>query len=226
MPIDPGAELEITAYNWVPPFAVGLVRDLRVRWAAEEMGLPYRENLISVMAKPDGYGAQQPFLQVPAIRDGKIAMFESGAILLHLAEKTGKLLPAAGQARADVLTWLFAALNSVEPAQDPITVIDGFYAQEDWAKARRPAVLKNLNRRYGELAAAIGGREWAAGEFSIADIAMVTVLRTCDALGLLAGHPVLAAYVARATARPAYQQALADQLAGFDDANAPKRENG
>ena len=224
MPIAADAELEITGYNWVPPFAKGFVRDLRARWFCEETGLPYRERLISVLNKPTGWRSEQPFGQVPVLRDGDIHLFESGAILLHLAQKTGKLLPATGQVRADVLSWLFAAYNSVEPVQNELSTIEIFSSGEEWAKLRRPEALANLDRRHKSLAHALGDREWFAGEFSIADIAMVSILRSSDDMRTLHGHPTLAAYVKRGTARTAFKQALADQLAGFDDNFAPTME--
>ncbi len=225
MPIAPDAAIEITGYNWVPPFAAGFVRDIRARWFCEETGLPYRERLISVMDKPADWRSEQPFGQVPVLRDGDIHLFESGAILLHLAEKTGKLLPAAGQARADALSWLFAAYNSVEPVQNELAAIEMFSAGEQWADLRRPEARKNLDRRHRAVAAALGSREWLAGAFSIADIAMVSVLRSSASMETLGDHPSLAAYVQRGSDRPAFRQAVADQLAGFDDRFAPQMEN-
>ena len=225
MPITADADIEITGYNWVPPFAEGFVRDLRARWFCEEAGLPYRERLISAVKKPAGWRSEQPFGQVPVLRDGDIHLFESGAILIHLAEKNGKLLPAGGQARADVLSWLLAAYNSVEPVQNELANIEMFNADEDWAKLRRPVALDNLDRRHRSLDHALKDREWFAGEFSIADIAMVSVLRSSVAMGTLTEHPTLAAYVDRGTERPAFQQALADQLAGFDPSHAPGMEH-
>lgn len=225
MPLSPDAEIEITGYNWVPSFAEGFVRDLRPRWFCEEAGIPYRERLINVVKKPADWRREQPFGQVPVMRDGDIHLFESGAILLHLAEKTGRLLPAEGQGRADVLCWLFAAFNSVEPVQQQLVDIEMFGADQEWARLRRPDALKNMNDRHKALARALGDRSWFAGDFSIADIAMVTVLRSSESMDTLAEHPTLAAYVKRGTDRPAFQQALADQLAGFDDEFAPKMED-
>lgn len=225
MPIDPDAEIEITGFNWVPSFAAGFVRDLRPRWFCEEAGLSYRERLISVMDKPADWRTEQPFGQVPVIRDGDIHLFESGAILLHLAERTGKLLPRGGQARADALAWLFAGYNSVEPVQAQLAEIEMFHADKEWAKLRRPDAFSNLHARHTALADALGTRDWLAGDFSIADIAMVSILRSSDAMDTLGDHPTLSAYVQRGTDRPAFRQALADQLAGFDNRFAPKMEN-
>lgn len=225
MPINQQAELEITAFEWVPPFAQGFVRDLRPRWACEELGLRYRERLISAMERPGWYYAEQPWGQVPFLRDGDIAIFESGAILLHIAEKAGALLPPAGQARASVLSWLFAAFNSVEPATFELGNVDLFARDEEWAKLRRPSLVKFLGDRLDRLQTALGDREWLAGDFSIADIAMATVLREPDGSGLLDDRPGLAAYLARATARPAFKTALAAQMRHFE-ANAPKAKEG
>lgn len=225
MPMVPDANIEITGYNWVPPFAAGFVRDLRARWFCEEAGLPYRQRLISVIDKPADWRHEQPFGQVPVVRIDDISLFESGAILVYLAEYSGKLLPQSGQARANALSWLFAAYSSVEPVQNELVAIQLFHAKEDWAEARRPGAEDNLSRRHKGVADALANREWLAGEFSIADIAMVSVLRSSLSMDTLGDYPSLAAYVERATARPAFLQALADQLSGFDDANAPKREN-
>ncbi|QNE05043.1 glutathione S-transferase family protein [Croceicoccus marinus] len=224
MPIAPDAPIEITGYNWVPPFARGFVRDLRARWFCEETGLPYRERLISAVEKPADWRSEQPFGQVPVLRDGDIHLFESGAILLHLAERTGRLLPATGQARATALSWLFAAYNSVEPVQNELAAIEIFHAGEEWARLRRADALKNLDRRHRAVATALGAREWLAGEFSIADIAMVSVLRSSESMDTLGDHPVLAGYLERGTGRPAFRQALADQLAGFDERFAPRMQ--
>ena len=225
MPIAPDSQIEITGYNWVPPFAAGFVRDLRARWFCEEAGLAYRERLISVMDKPADWRSEQPFGQVPVLRDGDIHLFESGAILLYLAEITGQLLPTGGQPRADALSWLFAAFNSVEPIQNELAAIEVFAAGQQWASLRRPEALKNLNRRHRAVADALESREWLAGEFSIADIAMVSILRSSASMDTLDNHPSLVAYMQRGTDRPAFRQALADQLAGFDDRFAPQMEN-
>ena len=221
MPIATDAPIEITAFAWVPPFAAGYVRDLRPRWACEELALPYSERLISAVERPEWYFEEQPFGQAPYMRDGEICMFESGAMLIHLAEKTGRLLPPEGQARASVLSWLIAAFNSVEPMVFELTNVEVFSRKEEWAKLRRPSLLEALGRRLDQLSATLGNAEWIAGDFSIADIAMVTVLREAAARGVLEAHPALQAYVARGTARPAFETALADQLAAFA-ANAPQ----
>ncbi|GGZ13718.1 glutathione S-transferase family protein [Novosphingobium colocasiae] len=221
MPIDPQAKLEITAFSWVPPFAHGLVRDLRVRWACEELGLPYRERLVSAMDRPEWYYAEQPWGQVPYLRDGEVTLFESGAILLHIAESTGRLLAPSGQERACALSWLFAAFNSVEPGLFELSNINTFSKNEEWAKLRKPSLLAAVGQRLDRMQAQLGDFEWLAGAFSIADIAMVTVLRNLALADMLVDRPALAAYVERGTARPAFQTALADQLAAFAR-NAPE----
>jgi len=217
MPIDPQASLTITGFDWVPDFARGYVRDLRPRWACEEIGLPYAERLISAVKRPQSHYADQPWGQVPVIDDGGIRLFESGAILLHLAQKHTGLLPDEPQQRADALSWLFAAFNSVEPMMFELGQVTLFAAGEPWAELRKPSLMAFIGERLDRLAAALGEREWLAGPFSIADIAMATVLREAGGTDLLDERPVLAAYLARATARPAFERALAAQLAAFSD---------
>ena len=223
MPVSIDAEFEITGFDWVPPFAVGLVRDLRPRWACEETGLPYRVRSISAVDRPGWFYKEQPWGQVPVIRDGETCVFESGAILLHIAEKTGQLLPGTGQARADTFSWLLAAFNSVEPHLLQWVDVTLFSAKEEWARLRRPGLEEAIAKRLEPVAKHLAGREWLAGEFSIADIAMATVLRPLRKGPLLSGHPALLAYTERAEARPAFRRALADQLAQYD-ANAPQTE--
>jgi glutathione S-transferase len=225
MPIDPEADIEITAYEWVPSFAQGFVRDLRPRWACEELGLGYRERLISAVERPEWYFAEQPWGQVPVIRDGEITVFESGATLVHIAEKAGGLLPASGQPRAEALSWLFAAFNSVEPSLMELANVSFFSRKEEWAKLREPSLLEAIGGRLDRLETALGDRDWLAGDFSIADIAMVTVLREVGRTDLFAGRPALEAYVERGTARPAFRTALDAQLAPFP-AHAPRQTAG
>lgn len=221
MPIDPQAGLEITAFSWVPRFAQGLVRDLRIRWACEELGLPYRERLVSAMERPEWYYAEQPWGQVPHLRDGEVTLFESGAILLHIAESTGRLLAQTGQERASALSWLFAAFNSVEPGLFELSNVNTFSKNEEWAKLRKPSLVAAVGQRLDRMQMRLGNVEWLAGAFSIADIAMVSVLRNLALADMLVDRPALAAYVERGTARPAFQTALADQLAAFAR-NAPE----
>lgn len=208
--------IEITAFNWVPDFARGFVRDLRPRWACEELGLPYTTRLISPMPpKPADYLCEQPWGQVPVLHDGGVQLFESGAILLHLAEKDERLLPRDPQGRATTIAWLFAALNSVEPWLFELANVEIFAKDEDWAKLRKPSLVRDTGKRLDGLADALGDREWLGEAFGVADIAMVTVLRGADHADLMSGRPRLADYVARGTARPAFERAIAAQLADF-----------
>jgi glutathione S-transferase len=223
--IDPAAPLAIVAFEWVPDFAQGYVRDLRPRWACEEAGIPYREQLIDVQDKPAWYLDEQPWGQVPALHDGAIVVFESGATLLHLGEKSALLLPPDGQPRADAVSWLLAAFNSVEPFVFEHANVTLFAKDEEWAKLRRPSLEAFIAQRLAPLEKRLGGQDWLTGTFSIADIAMVTVLRELENSVIMDAHPAIAAYVARGMARPAFQRALADQLAAFA-AHTPPQTKG
>ena len=206
----------ISAFAWVPEFARGFVRDLRPRWAFEEVGQPYA---VEFAQDPKGadYRQWQPFGQVPAYRDGDVGMFESGAIVLRIAERAGKLLPADPAARARAVQWLVAALNSVEPFVMAIAINDVFEADRDWSKARGSKVREDLHGRLTDLANALGDNEWLdGGDFTVGDLMMVSVLGGLRGTGLLDQHPKLAAYVARGEARPAHVKAMADHLAVFD----------
>ncbi|MBX3561148.1 MAG: glutathione S-transferase family protein [Sphingomonas sp.] len=203
----------LTAFDWVPDFARGYVRDLRPRWACAEIGLSYSTRLINAVDRPPDYFAEQPWGQVPLFEDGGLAIFESGAILLHLGEKDERLLPRDPKRRMATISWLFAAYSSIEPWIFEISNVELFSADQEWAKLRRPGLLEDAGRRLDRLADALGDRDWLTGDFSIADIAMVTALRDdCDT-GLIAQRPRLAAYLERGTERPAFQAALAAQLA-------------
>ena len=216
MPLDPDASAELTAFRWVPPFAVGLVRDLRIRWALEEIGRDYRVRLLDAMnPRPPEYFLEQPFGQVPAYRDDEVQLFESGAILIHLAISDERLLPVERAPRMRSIAWLISALNSVEPMMFELVTIDVFTRGEEWRKERGPQVVEKIAARLKLLADALGDNEWFEGRFSIADIVMVTVLRNLRHTDLVAAEPRLAAYVARGEARPAFQRALADQAAVF-----------
>jgi glutathione S-transferase len=211
--------IEITALNWVPDFARGYVRDLRPRWACEEIGLPYTTRLISpVPPKPAYYFSEQPWGQVPVLHDGDIQLFESGAILLHLAEKDTRLLSRDPQQRATSIAWVFAALNSVEPGLFELGNVTLFSKDEEWAKLRRPSLMEDIGKKLDRLVDALGEREWLGDAFSVADIAMVTVLRNADRSELVLSRPTLAAYVERGMARPAFQRAMDAQLADFQPA--------
>jgi len=211
--------IEITGFNWVPDFARGYVRDLRPRWACEEIGQPYVTRLISpVPPKPASYFEEQPWGQVPVLHDAGIQLFESGAILLHLAEKDTRLLSRDPQQRATTLAWLFASLNSVEPGLFELGNVMLFSKDEEWAKLRKPSLMADIGKRLDHLADALGDRDWLVGDFSVADIAMVTVLRNADGSALISDRPVLAAYMERGMARPGFQRAMGAQLADFQPA--------
>ncbi|WP_312160982.1 glutathione S-transferase family protein [Phenylobacterium sp.] len=215
--------IEVSAFKWVPPFARGLVRDLRVRWALEEAGLPYRARLIDFDDRETAaYRALQPFGQVPAYREGDLAMFESGAIVLHVAARSRALSPADPAAQARAATWLFAALNSIEPPIQNLAELDLFNADEAWARLRRPGLEAFVRQRLGELAASLGDKDYLEEDgFTAGDLMMVTVLRNLRHTDLMGEFPTLAAYQGRCEARPAFQRALAAQMADFVDEPAP-----
>jgi glutathione S-transferase len=205
------------AFGSVPPFAQGLVRDLRVRWALEEAGLPYRVTLVGeggTMPRA-AYRDIQPFGQIPAIEDGELVLFESGAIVLYVAERSEALVPRDAALRARVTQWTFAALNTIEPGIQQLAEIDLFYPNDAWAKGRRPGVVDFVRRRLADLAGCLDGREHLAGAFSAADILMTSVLRILRHTDLLKEQPVLVAYKERCEARPAFDKALAGQMAAF-----------
>ncbi len=216
----------VTAFKWVPPFAQGSVRDIRVRWAMEEAGIPYDEQLIGFEDQSTTeYRALQPFGQVPAWRDDTVEMFESGAIVLWIAQSSADLMPADDAGRANVMTWLFAAMNSVEPYVAELATIDLFNADKPWARERRPEVEAFLRKRLGDLQTALGDRDWFANDrFSAADILMTHVLRDLRHTDIVAHFPGLRAYVERAEARPAFQKALNAQMRPFRQAEAANPE--
>jgi glutathione S-transferase len=224
MPAKPDAALEITAFAWVPEFAQGFVRDLRPRWACEEIGLDYAVRLIDVTERPKSYFREQPWGQVPVIRDDGVEVFESGAIVLHIAEKDERLLPSDPQRRARAISWLFAALNSIEPWELEL-LVSVFARDEPWSRLRRPSLLEFLGRRLDRLADALGPKDYLDGEFSVGDLAMATVLREARHAepAILSGRPRLAAYLDRCLARPAFARALEAQLDAFRK-NQPKGE--
>jgi glutathione S-transferase len=212
------SEPVVTAFEWVPPFARGLVRDLRVRWALEEIGAPYRTELLNARApRPSEYLERQPFDQVPAYREQGLDIFETGAILLYLGDSDERLLPAAGQARWTAISWLFAALNSVEPVIQRLTTYDLFNKDAAWMPAAREATLSPCRQKLMRVSNALGNREWLAGGFSIADITMITVLNNLRHTDLVAEYPTLLAYKKRGEARPAFGRALDAQLADFTE---------
>jgi glutathione S-transferase len=212
--------ITISAFRWVPDFARGQVRDLRVRWALEEAGLPYRTRLLEQgdQDKAD-YRALQPFGQVPILEESGLALFETGAIVLYIGERSEMLLPKEAGARARATQWLIAALNSIEPFVMNVALIDSFYANEEWAKLRRPSALEFLQKRLAALSNALGEKPYLDGErFTAGDLMMSSVLRIFDDKNIVKSDPRLAAYIERCTARAAFQRALAAQLADFREA--------
>lgn len=214
--------ITVTAFKWVPPFAQGLVRDLRVRWALEEAGVPYRQKLLGFGDNdtPE-YRAIQPWGQVPVIEDDGLVLFESGAILLHIAERSPALSPADAAGRAKMSQWVLAALNSIEPHVQNLVTLDLFFPDEPWAKERRPGAEAFARMKLASLARRLDGRDYLEDRFTAGDLMMVTVLRNLRHTTIVSDDPVLGPYVARCEARPAFKKALADQLAVFA-AHAPE----
>ncbi|MBI1365715.1 MAG: glutathione S-transferase family protein [Alphaproteobacteria bacterium] len=211
--------ITVTAYRWAPPFAQGLVRDHRVRWALEEAGLPYRERLTTLEEKESAdYLRLQPFAQVPVYEEDGLVLFESGAIVLHIAKKSPALSPDDEKGRALMTQWVFAALNTIEPAVQPLTVIDLIYADEEWAKQRRPGAEEFARGKLSRLSARLGDKDYLEDRFTAGDLMMASVLRILRHTDLVARYPNLDAYLKRCEARPAFQKALADQMAAFKDA--------
>ncbi|MBW8814176.1 MAG: glutathione S-transferase family protein [Caulobacterales bacterium] len=213
------SELILTTYDWVPEPPRGHVRDLRVRWALEEAGLAYRVATTPFQDRGPDHVAAQPFGQVPWLTDGDLTIFESGAILLHLGERSPALMPADRRGRAEVMEWVIAALNSVEMAGQPWSLFRfmGFPADTPQSEFVDGFMKVRLER----MEAVLAGREWlAAGRFSVADLLMADVLRPVDKFDGLAEYPACRAYVARATARPAFVKAYNDQMAHFAAADA------
>jgi len=211
--------ITITAFERSPDGGKGLARDTRVRWALEEVGLPYEVRLVSFRAmKEPAHVALHPFGQIPTYEDGEVALFETGSIVLHLAQRHIGLLPDDANARARAITWMFAALNTVEPPILEIVISKLVEGDKPWRAERVPLVEGRVRSRLDQLSARLGEGDWLDGAFSAGDLLMVSVLLRTRASGLLDEFPNLAAYVARGEARPAYQRAFAAQLA----INAPK----
>lgn len=213
----------ITAFKWVPEFARGFVPDIRARWAFEEAGQDYAVDLVDgVYVKSQAHRYFQPFGQIPTYRDGKVEIFESGAIVMHICETNNVLVPADPSARIKAVQWMIAGLNSVEPWVAQLAVVDIFEADREWSKQRRPKVLDDLHTRLGDLTAALGEKETLdGGSFTFGDLIMVSVLGGLRGTNVLDAHPNLAAYVARGEARPAHRKAMADHLAVFAGQPAP-----
>ena len=215
MPLNPDASIEITAFRWVPEFAQGVVRDLRARWALEEAGLDYKVRLLDQQRPPE-YLKEQPFDQVPILREGDLQIFESGAIVQYVGERSEALLPRDSTGRYRAIQWTYAALNSVEPAILNLLLIDVFYKDEEWAKLRRAGAADFARLKLKRLSDWLGDKTWLEGDrFTIGDLVMTTTLRFLRHTDMVAQFPNLAAFVKRAEARPTFQQALSDQLATF-----------
>ncbi|MBX4959317.1 glutathione S-transferase family protein [Rhizobium lentis] len=213
--------ITITAFERSPDRGRGLARDMRVRWALEEAGQPYEVRLVSFETmKQPAHLARQPFGQIPTYEEGDLTLFESGAIVLHIAERHGVLLPEDAIGRARAIAWMFAALNTVEPPIFDHSLARILERDQPWYEQRLHALEGSIRKRLGSLAARLGDADWLDGAFSAGDLLMVTVLLRLKSTTILDEYPSLAAYVARAEARPAYQRAFAAQLAVFQAASA------
>jgi glutathione S-transferase len=210
-------DLILTTFDWVPELPRGYVRDLRVRWALEEAGMPYRVESVPFRDRDAEHFAHQPFGQVPWLTDGNTSIFESGAILLHLGERSEALMPADPRRRSEVIEWVFAALNSVEMAALPWSLFK--FVGDTADTPGRKLLDKFLQARLQHMEAVLAEREWLAGSFSVADILMADVLRLVDRFDGLARCPACRDYVTRATARPAFLKAHADQMTHFASAD-------
>lgn len=206
----------ITAFASSPDRGQGLARDMRVRWALEEVGQPYDVRLLSfgAMKEPE-HRARHPFGQIPTYEEGDLVLFESGAIVLHIAQRHAGLLPDDPHARARAITWMFASVNTVEPPMLELQTAKFQEGDQPWAAQRMPLVLDRIRARLQELADYLGDAEWLDGDFSAGDLMMIGVLRRMRPSGLLDEFPSLAAYVARGEARPAFRRAFDAQLAVF-----------
>jgi glutathione S-transferase len=210
----------ITAFEQSPDRGRGLARDMRVRWALEEVGQPYEVRLVSfAQMKEPAHRALHPFGQIPTYEDGDLALFESGAILLRIAERHAGLLPDDANARARAITWMFAALTTVEPPIIERSMAVLFEGEKPWHEDRLPMLDHRVRVRLDELSRRLGDAEWLDGAFSAGDLLMVTALRRLASSGILEDYPTVSAYVARGEARPAFRRAFDDQLAVFTAAS-------
>jgi glutathione S-transferase len=206
--------ITVSAFKWVPDFAQGQVRDLRARWALEEAGLPYNVRLVSFRAmKEPAHLALHPFGQIPTYEDGDLALFETGSIVLHIAQHHAGLLPTDANARARAITWMFAAVNTVEPPILEFANAKLLEGDKPWHAERLPLVADRVRTRLNQLSARLGDADWLDGAFSAGDLMMVSVLLRLRSSGILDAYPNLVAYVARGETRPAYKRAFAAQLA-------------
>ena len=206
--------ITITAFERSPDGGKGLARDTRVRWALEEVGQPYEVRLVSFRAlKEPAHQALNPFGQIPTYEEGDLALFETGSIVFHIAERHVGLLPDDADSRAHAITWMFAALNTVEPPILELANARLLEGDKPWSKERMPLVEDRVRNRLGQLSARLGDADWLDGGFSAGDLMMVHVLQRLKSSGILDEYPSLTAYVARGEARPAFKRAFADQLA-------------
>ena len=213
--------ITITAFEDSPDRGRGLARDMPVRWALEEVGQPYDVRLVSFAAmKEPAHRALHPFGQIPTYEEDGLALFESGAIVFHIAERHAGLLPAEGNARARAIAWMFAALNTVEPPIFDRSLLTILERDQPWYEQRLRTLDDRIRTRLGDLAAGLGDADWLDGAFSAGDLLMVSVLRRLEGSGLLEDYPNLSAYVARGKARPAFQRAFDAQLAVFTGRSA------
>jgi glutathione S-transferase len=211
----------ITAFERSPDRGQGLARDMRVRWALEEVAQPYDVRLLSFKAmKEAAHRKLHPFGQIPTYEEGELALFESAAIVFHIAERHAGLLPVAANARARAISWMFAALTTVEPPIVERSLVQVLERDKSWYAQRLPMLDERVRVRLGELSDRLGRQEWLDGDFSAGDLLMVTVLLRASKWGALQTYPNLAAYLARGEARPAYKRAFAAQLAVFTAANS------
>lgn len=207
----------VTAFDWVPDFAQGNVRDFRVRWALEEAGIPYKSKVLKQgeQKSPD-YLSLQPFGQVPVFSEDGLTLFESGAILLHIAKDCPALMPSDEAAKARVTSWVFAALNSLEHYLQSLAEIDFFHKGEDWTKERRPQVLESIKTALGRVSTFLSDRKYLEGDrFTAGDLMMASVLRIARHTDLVTSDPVLGPYLKRCQERPAFERAIKAQMADF-----------
>jgi glutathione S-transferase len=212
----------ISAFESSPDRGQGLARDMPVRWALEEVGQPYEVRLLSFAAmKQPPHLARHPFGQIPTYEEGDLTLFESGSIIFHIADRHAGLLPEDPDARARAITWMFAALSTMEPPIVNLDIAELLESDKSWSEERLPLVKDRIRDRLGELSRRLGDSEWLDGGFSSGDLLMVNVLRRLKGSGLLEEYPALCAYVARGEARPAFQRAFAAQLAVFTANSSP-----
>lgn len=211
----------ITAFEASPDQGQGMARDMRVRWALEEVSQPYDVQLVSFTEmKQPAHLRRHPFGQIPTYEEGDLTLFETGAIILHIAERHAGLLPADANARARAITWMFSALNTMEPPIVELEQSELVESDKPWHKERVPILKDRIRVRLRQLSNRLGNADWLDGAFSAGDLMMVMVLRRLEGTGLCEEYPNLAAYVARGEARPAYKRAFADQLAVFTASQA------